>query len=193
MKLSPRLKIYLAATFSVAASFIVYLALMNSAHDHQLPALVAPRLVVKKAARRLEVYDGDRLVVTYPIGLGFAAAAGDKETEGDGRTPEGEFYVFTKNPQSKFYLSLGLSYPNAEDARRGLAENLISRDEYEAILEAVAQGRMPPQKTALGGEIYIHGGGNRDDWTEGCMALANEEMKALFEAVPVGTRVRIEP
>lgn len=157
-----------------------------------LPPLENPRLIVEKSSRRLFVCDGERLVATYPIGLGFAPD-GDKEREGDGKTPEGEFYVFAKNEQSRFYLSLGLSYPSADAARRGLAENLITREEHDAVLGAIEAGAMPPQKTALGGEIYIHGGGAGEDWTRGCVALADEEMKALFEAIPIGTRVVILP
>ena len=158
-----------------------------------LPANIEnPRLVVKKSARRLEVFDGDNLLKTYKIALGFAPD-GDKNEEGDGKTPLGEFYVFTKNEQSKFYLSLGLSYPSIDDAARGLKENLISRAEHEAIVEAVQSGRMPPQNTRLGGEIYIHGGGTGDDWTWGCVALKNEEIKEIFDAVPVGAKVTILP
>lgn len=166
--------------------------MVMSQENGGLPELENPRLVVKKKERKLEIFDGDKLVKTYAMALGFSPA-GDKTVEGDGKTPEGEFYVFTKNDQSKFYLSLGLSYPNAEAARRGLREKLISKDEHDAILQAVAEKKMPPQKTALGGEIYIHGGGIAADWTEGCMALRNEEIKEIFEAIPVGTSVRIEP
>lgn len=157
-----------------------------------LPPLENPRLVVQKKARLLRVYDDGKLIKTYQVALGFAPR-GDKETEGDGKTPEGEFYVFTKNDQSKFYLSLGLSYPNRDAAERGLQEKLISREEYDEILKAVAEKRMPPQKTALGGEIYIHGGGTEKDWTEGCVALPDEEIKELFARIPVGTTVMIEP
>ncbi|MDQ3801388.1 MAG: L,D-transpeptidase [Acidobacteriota bacterium] len=151
-----------------------------------------PHLVVKKKERLLQVFDGAQLIKTYKIALG-RAPQGDKEIEGDGKTPEGEFYVFTKNDKSQFYLSLGLSYPNREAAERGLRENLITRQEYDEILKAVAEKRMPPQKTALGGEIYIHGGGAARDWTEGCVALPDEEIKELFAAIPVGARVVIQP
>ena len=151
-----------------------------------------PRLVVTKSERKLEIFDGDKLLKTYKIVLGFTPE-GDKAQEGDGKTPLGEFYVFTKNDQSKFYLSLGLSYPSIDDAARGLRENLISIDEHDAIVKAVNEGKMPPQNTRLGGEIYIHGGGTAKDWTWGCMALENEEMKELFEAVPVGARITILP
>lgn len=157
-----------------------------------LSAAENPRLVVKKKARRLEVFDGEKLIRTYKIALGFAAE-GDKKQEGDGKTPEGEFYVFTKNPNSKFYLSIGISYPNIEAAERGLRENLISQEEYDAIIKAINEKQTPLQKTKLGGEIYIHGGGLSSDWTRGCVALKNEEIKELFDTIPIGTRVRIEP
>lgn len=157
-----------------------------------LPKLENPRLVVKKSARQLQIFDNELLIKTYEIVLGFSPD-GDKKIEGDGRTPEGEFYIFTKNAKSKYYLSLGVSYPNAEAARRGLREKIISQEEHEAILKAVSEKKMPPQNTALGGEIYIHGGGVSNDWTRGCMALRDEEMKEVFAAIPVGTVVRIEP
>jgi murein L,D-transpeptidase YafK len=161
--------------------------------NKSLPANIEnPRLIVKKSERKLEVFDDEKLLKTYKIVLGFAPE-GDKEIEGDGKTPLGEFYVFTKNEQSKFYLSLGLSYPSIKDAERGLRDNLISRAEYDAIVAAVNEKRMPPQNTRLGGEIYIHGGGTEKDWTWGCMALENEEMKELFKAVPAGAKVTIVP
>ncbi len=151
-----------------------------------------PRLIIKKKERLLQIYDGDELVKIYPAAFGFAPN-GDKEIEGDGKTPEGEFYIFTKNADSKFYLSLGLSYPNIESARRGLQQGIISREEYDAIAAAIAEKRMPPQKTKLGGEIYIHGGGASSDWTAGCVALDDEKMKEIFNFVPVGTIVEILP
>ncbi|MCC7307093.1 MAG: L,D-transpeptidase [Acidobacteria bacterium] len=155
-----------------------------------LPELKDPEIVIRKSARVLEVYDGSRLVRRFSTVLGSSPEL-DKEIEGDGRTPEGEFYVFVKNPKSRFHLSLGLSYPAADDAERGLADGLISREEYEAIVNAAREKKMPPQKTRLGGEIYIHGGGISRNWTTGCIALENDEMSALFEAIPVGTRVTI--
>lgn len=151
-----------------------------------------PHLVIRKVERRVDLFDGDELIKQYKIVLGFSPI-GDKETEGDGRTPEGEFYVFAKNPKSKFHLSLGLSYPGREDAERGFKEGLISWKEHDEIIAAITEKRMPLQKTRLGGEIYIHGGGTASDWTEGCVALNNDEMTELFDAVPVGTKVTIVP
>ncbi len=160
--------------------------------DEPLPELENPRIVVKKKERKLEVFDGEKLIKTYRIGLGFVPV-GDKEKEGDGKTPEGDFYIFTKNANSKFYLSLGVSYPSIDDAKRSLETNLISKAEHDAIVEAINNEQTPPQNTKLGGEIYIHGNGSATDWTLGCMALSNSDMKEIFEAIPVGTNVKIEP
>lgn len=154
------------------------------------PAVTRTRIIIHKSARVLELFDDDELVKSYEIALGFQPM-GDKQTEGDGRTPEGEFFVFAKNEKSKFYLSLGLSYPSAESAKRGLVEKLISRAEHDAIVKAASEMRMPPQKTRLGGEIYIHGGGTDSDWTKGCIALNNEDIKELFDLVAVGTSVLV--
>ena len=151
-----------------------------------------PRIIIKKSDRILQVFDGNKLIKTYTVVLGFSPK-GDKEIEGDGKTPEGEFYICVKNDKSKFHLSLGLSYPNIFDAERGLKENLISRQEYDAILEAFKEKRLPPQSTRLGGEIYIHGGGTLSDWTKGCVALENEEMRELFDTIANGTKVEIFP
>jgi murein L,D-transpeptidase YafK len=160
--------------------------------DAPIPALANPRIVITKSKRELEVFDGDVSVKTYAISLG-GSPVGDKEIEGDGRTPEGDFYIFVKNPKSSFFLSLGLSYPNREDAERGLRDGLITKAEKLAIDKAIDAGRTPPQKTKLGGEIYIHGGGNLADWTEGCIAMRNKDIQQLYDAVGTGAPVTILP
>jgi len=188
-------KVFITATILVLSgvSFFVLSQLFVMPWENiDLSKLKNPRLVVKKKERLLQVFDGERFVKAYEMVLGFAPV-GDKEIEGDGKTPTGEFYIFTKNANSKFHLSLGVSYPGIDDAKRGLKENLISREEYDAIVKAVSEKQMPPQNTRLGGEIYIHGGGTLKDWTEGCVALRNEEMTELFNAIPVGAAVTIEP
>src|SRR6185436_3322111 len=156
----------------------------------QNPPVEKPRIVVYKSERKLEFYSDKTLLRTYRVGLGFTPVA-DKKREGDGATPEGEFYVFVKNNRSAYYLSLGVSYPNAEDAERGLRDGLISKKQYEAILEAISKKAAPPQYTKLGGLIYIHGNGAGSDWTWGCVALENEDIKELYDAVSVGTPVTI--
>jgi murein L,D-transpeptidase YafK len=149
-------------------------------------------MVVRKSERRLLVYDGGSEIASFDIVLGVEPI-GDKVAEGDGRTPIGEFVVAVKNPASKYFRSLGLNYPTAAHAERGAARGLISDAEWAEIEHAVGAGKMPPQKTALGGEIYIHGGGIDSDWTRGCIALRDDDMLWLFEKVELGANVRIEP
>ena len=150
------------------------------------------RITVSKHDRRLTVECDGMHLTTYVVALG-CSPEGDKEREGDGRTPEGEFYVCSRNDRSKFFLSLALSYPNKEDAARGLRDGLITREQHDRIASAIDSGKTPPWHTALGGEIYIHGGGVTSDWTKGCIALDNEDIRELFEIVPVGTPVVIQP
>ena len=154
--------------------------------------LSGAQVVVEKGARRLKLYAGGELVRVRRVALGFTPE-GDKVRQGDGRTPEGEYRVCMKNPKSNFYLSFGLTYPNAEDAERGLSDGLITRAQHKSITRALTAGRCPPWNTALGGEIFIHGGGAARDWTFGCVALENPEIKELFDTLPPGTPVRITP
>jgi murein L,D-transpeptidase YafK len=157
----------------------------------QLP-LSQPKIVVRKSQRQLLLFSGGKLVRTYRIGLGLSPI-GDKVRQGDRRTPEGDFYIFTKNDKSAFYLSLGISYPNAAAAERGLRDHLITKPQYDATMRALKAKRGPPQNTLLGGDIYIHGNGASSDWTWGCVALKNEDVRELFNAVTVGTPVVIQP
>ncbi|HYW73983.1 MAG TPA: L,D-transpeptidase family protein [Pyrinomonadaceae bacterium] len=157
-----------------------------------LPPLSSPRIVVKKGERKLFLYSGEKLIRTYHVGLGLSPI-GDKVREGDRRTPEGDFYIFTKNDKSAFYLSLGISYPNAAHAERGLRDGLITKGQYDTILQALGDHKAPPQDTRLGGDIYIHGNGASRDWTWGCVALEDQDIRELFGAVSVGTPVTIKP
>lgn len=154
--------------------------------------LTDPHIVVFKSKRQLELYSDGSLVRTYRVGLGLNPVD-DKQREGDRATPEGEFYIFTKNPKSAYYLSLGISYPNIEDAERGLRTGLINRAQHDQILSAIKRKAGPPQYTALGGLIYIHGNGAGSDWTWGCVALENEDIKELYDSVDKGTPVTIKP
>jgi len=156
-------------------------------------APMVTKIVVSKSERRLSAFGPDGAVVfSFPVIFG-RSPLGSKEREGDLRTPEGEYYVCFKNPKSQFHLSLGLSYPNVLDADRGLAAGAISYAEHAEILEAQAARRIPPWKTALGGEIFIHGEMSDRAGTAGCVAVANDAMDALFPEVPLGTPVVIEP
>ncbi len=132
------------------------------------------RVVVMKERRRMYLMHGDQILKRYKVGLGFAPA-GDKKVEGDGKTPEGRYFIDRRNPQSDFYLSLGISYPNAHD-----------------IAEAAALGQSP------GGDIFIHGQPYRrqrksGDWSAGCIAVKNHEMEEVFEMVQNGTIIDIFP
>jgi len=106
--------------------------------------LANPHIEVSKGKRELRLYDGTKLLRTYHVGLGFSPVE-DKVRAGDGRTPEGEFYVCVKNANSKFYLSLGISYPNIEDANRGLRDELITKRQHDQIADAMAAGIFDDQ------------------------------------------------
>jgi vancomycin permeability regulator SanA len=159
--------------------------------------LTSPRLIVSKSSGALKLYDGDALVKTYSCITG--GNAGDKAVEGDRKTPEGSFHIVFKNPQSKFHLSLGLDYPNREDAQRGLASGLITRRQYEDILAALASDltREENQKklwyTPLGGEIFLHGHAEGRTGTAGCVALSNPDIEELYAVLPLGTPVEVKP
>lgn len=162
-------------------------------HGKPLPDSISdPRIVVHKERRSLRLYSGPRLMREYSVKLGHDPV-NDKEIEGDGRTPLGKFYVCMKNPQSRYHLSLGLSYPNLEDAERGLRGGLISRTQYDDIVQRLSQGEIPLWNTRLGGEIFIHGAAESWDWTYGCVALASVDMEELYRVIPVGTVVEINP
>lgn len=169
--------------------------LSGNAPEITLPAprsLSAPAIVVKKAKRKLELWDGSALVAVFPVGLGFAPE-GHKQAEGDGRTPEGDYYVCVRNRSSRFYLSLGVSYPNKADAKAALDDGRIDRRTYERIADAIDAKERPSWSTPLGGEIMIHGHGSASDWTLGCVAVDNAVMDILFAACPLGTPITILP
>ena len=153
-------------------------------------------ILVKKRERKLYLYsisgEKQHLLKTYRIALG-RQPVGTKRRQGDGATPEGDYYITHKNPRSNYHLSLGLSYPNLSDADAGLADGLISAGEHRTIARALRHGELPPQHTPLGGDIFIHGGGVSNDWTLGCIALENQDIEELFETVPIRTPVKIVP
>jgi murein L,D-transpeptidase YafK len=154
-----------------------------------LPPLVEnPRIVVEKSARKLTLYSGDRVVATYRVGLGFSPV-GPKFREGDGRTPEGELRVVTRNEKSRFRKFLGLSYPRPSDVHA----MALTPDEREAIAVADHAKTQPPWNTPLGGAVGIHGHGGGRDWTSGCVAVDDDAIDALWDVVPLGTPVTILP
>lgn len=149
-------------------------------------------LRVDKSARTLTVLADGRPVRQYRIALG-RHPLGAKHEAGDGRTPEGRYDIRVRNPDSRFTLSLGLSYPGPDDALRGLETGMISDDDYRRIMAAHAAGRIPPWDTRLGGALFIHGGGATVDWTDGCVALDDADMRELFGLVGESITVDIQP
>jgi murein L,D-transpeptidase YafK len=149
-------------------------------------------IVVKKAERKLYLYDRNEIKKVYPIALG-TVPIGPKQRQGDRKTPEGRYYICRKNPRSQFYLSLGLSYPNKQDVASALKAKLINKRQRDRIIRAIDRCDCPPWDTPLGGEIFIHGNGSKPDWTWGCVALDDPEAKELYELLPVGTKVTISP
>lgn len=121
------------------------------------------------------------------MGLGFEPS-GHKQHEGDGRTPEG-WYRTSDKPWSDFANAIAVHYPNDRDAAVALADGRLAAPEHDVVADALARDLVPPQQTALGGEILIHGGGSRRDWTLGCMALEDEDLTGLREALPTDQRV----
>lgn len=136
-------------------------------------------ILIEKSLRVLKLMRGATPVYTCRAGLG-RQPVGPKEAEGDGRTPEGTYFICLVKEAGKYGRSLGLSYPNADDARRALEAGRIDRPTCEAILSAQAEGRRPPWGSPLGGEIYLHEGGGGSDWTQGCIAVDTADMDVLF-------------
>lgn len=133
------------------------------------------QVVVQKAQRRMHLVHAGRALKSYRVQLGFTAE-GPKRFRGDGRTPEGRYHIDRRNPDSDFFLSIGVDYPNATD--RAYAQ---------------AMGQDP------GGDIFIHGWGHErprgrsDDWTAGCVAVTNLEMREVYAMVRNGTPVDFLP
>lgn len=132
------------------------------------------RVIVDKGARSMYLLHHSQVLEKYDVGLGFAPE-GHKAQEGDGRTPEGHYRIDRRNPNSSFYLSIGIDYPNEDDIRR-----------------ARAAGVSP------GGDIFIHGRPRKfrnsgQDWTAGCIAVTNAEMRDIYAMVRDGTPITILP
>jgi murein L,D-transpeptidase YafK len=124
-----------------------------------------------KGDRTLALLHHDEILTRYKFELGFNPT-GHKQFEGDGRTPEGQYWIDRRNPNSDYHLSIGISYPNTADS-----------------LHALAAGRSP------GGDIFIHGTPEemkgKDDWTAGCIAVTNREMEEIYAMVPNGVPIHI--
>lgn len=137
------------------------------------------KILIEKSIRTLTVWDGSQQALRCRIALG-AQPLGRKQREGDGRTPEGCYRICLVKEAGKYGRSLGLSYPNEQDAQRAFDEGRIDERTLLNIRLAQQQMRRPPWGSPLGGEIYIHEGGAESDWTQGCVALEADDMDRLF-------------
>ena len=148
-----------------------------------LPALAqgsVDSIVVEKAARRLTLFVGDQAVRTYRIALG-QNPVGPKRIMGDSRTPEGLYVIDRRNPNSKYFRSLHISYPNAVD------RFLAAEKGHTAGGDVMIHGLAPEDAKKYGPEHW------KVDWTQGCVAISNEEMVEMWDGVADGTRIRIKP
>lgn len=146
-------------------------------------------LVASKSGRWIGLYRQGQLQqgACWPIALGRGAPEGTKRAEGDRATPEG-LYRTSDKPWSSFPGAIAVHYPGVEDARRARREGRIDAATEARILAAQARGTLPPQDTALGGQILIHGGGAATDWTLGCIALEDEHLDELRAGLRPGMR-----
>ena len=155
-------------------------------------------ILVDTREKVLSVLEGNSVRRTYKeISIGRAGATLNK-ISGDNKTPLGDFRLVRIEPSTTFHRFLGIDYPTAAHAERGLRAATISREQYTAILQAIKAKTIPPQETPLGGYIGIHGVGAGDpsvhqkfNWTQGCIALTNQQIDDLSKWVYVGMRVVI--
>ena len=119
---------------------------------------------------------------------------GSREDPTSWKTPLGLFYVTELIEDSEYHKAFLINYPNKAAAERGLATGIINRQTYNRILQAESNFETPPQGTALGGKIEIHGQGTggRFNWTRGCVALRNIHIDQIWNKIPVGAPVLIE-
>lgn len=141
-------------------------------------------IIVKKHSYELQVYDAQGWLVTYPVVFGKKDLK-DKMVEGDRETPEGDFTIASKRVHEKWCRILMLDYPNEES--------------YRKFNQRKQQGLIPAN-ARIGGGVGIHGTWPREDfavdrydnWTQGCISMKNEDVKELFNMIPVGTKISIQ-
>jgi murein L,D-transpeptidase YafK len=146
----------------------------------------------------LTVVNDEGVLKTFrDVSIGRYGVTLDKQ-HGDNRTPLGKFTIGWISENTKYHRFLGLNYPDLESASRAFYIGRISKQQWLEIRRAAKEGRRPPQNTPLGGLIGIHGIGEGDmevhrayNWTNGCVALTNEEIDQLLQWVDIGTVVEI--
>ncbi len=151
----------------------------------------ATRIYVSKNEKVLVLYQNNKEINRWDCEMGRNTLISDKMAQGDFSTPTGTFYICTRNAQSEYYLSLGLSYPDITDAKSGLERGIITQEEHDQIVDAINNKVCPPWNTALGGAIMIHGNYQRGIGTSGCVTVPNEVMDILWQYGQMGIRVDI--
>lgn len=155
-------------------------------------------LVIDTETRTLSVIRGNRLLARFDnIAIGRGGLSVDRK-RGDGTTPLGTFRIDRIHPNSRFRFFFGIDFPRPEHAQRALEDGRIQVEDYERIVTAFDSNESPPQDTALGGHIGIHGLGRGDarihelvNWTQGCIALTNRQIQQLSRWIRVGMRVEV--
>jgi murein L,D-transpeptidase YafK len=158
------------------------------------------QLLISKKKNELIVESFGQVVKKYYIASG-KGGEGTKRLRGDSKTPLGIYQVANVKESSRFHFFIQLDYPNLLDAWYGYKNKIIDSNEFKRIAKAYSKREAPPQDTELGGFIGIHGLGitNEEklnihesfDWTDGCIALTNEEINDLKKFVLIGTQVII--
>lgn len=157
----------------------------NQAND-SLSKLSIDKVKVYKSKRYLELLQGDQVIKRYPIRLGFNAS-GRKQFEGDGKTPEGIYTLDWRNPNSQFYRSLHVSYPNMQDAQYAASKGL------SAGSNIMIHGSFPTRGKLLeNGKPFYHYMPQKD-WTLGCIAVSNAAMDDIWARTKNGTLIEIVP
>ncbi|MBF8268897.1 MAG: ErfK/YbiS/YcfS/YnhG family protein [Gammaproteobacteria bacterium] len=183
------------ALVSLFLSFSIFTPIIVKADDGY-------RLEIIKSTQELRLKRGEQTIQTFHIAYG-KGDNGPKRHLGDNRTPVGFYRILDFKPESKFFFFMQISYPNLLDAWHGYQDQIISSAEFKQIALAFKNHEMPPQNTKLGGYIGIHGIGEDSttdrllihqsvNWTEGCIALTNEEIDILRQYVTKGTPVFIQ-
>lgn len=155
-------------------------------------------ILVDAKMQTLSVFRGDELIERFDnIAIGRGGLAPNR-TRGDGTTPSGTFHIDRIRPSSRFVLFFGIDFPRPEQARRALDRGRIDAHDYHRIIDAFERNESPPQDTPLGGQLGIHGLGTASravhdgfNWTQGCVALTNAQIKRLSKWVHLGMRVEI--
>lgn len=157
-----------------------------------------PWVLVDTHSRTLSVYNAGEILREFKnISIGRGGAASER-FKGDGKTPLGTFHIMWLNMKSHYHIFLGLDYPNLDHATQAYRKKQLKSEEFKSIQDAMETNTIPPQDTPLGGYIGIHGIGEVNpkfqgklNWTDGCIALTNEQVEQLVQMVQVGTEVII--